>query len=72
MSDDQPATPDERKPAGASFTPAYENDPPTKPSSAVPTWAWVIITIVMVIVGLPLLAMAALFLFCLLSGPMRF
>jgi len=40
--------------------------------TGLPTWAWVVISLVLLIVGLPLLGALLLFLFCLFSGPMRF
>lgn len=48
--------------------PHYEDDPPTSPRTGLPTWAWVIIGVVLAIILLPVLAVGALYLYCLFEN----
>jgi hypothetical protein len=42
----------------------HDDGPKNGERRGLPTWMWVVITLLMIVVGLPLLAIAALFLYC--------
>jgi hypothetical protein len=67
MSDDQPIPPEGK----SSGTGPEEDDPPTNPQKSLPTWAWVILVILFILIGLPLLLLGVLFLGC-YTGFFRF
>lgn len=48
--------------------PRYEDDPPTSPRRGLPTWAWVIIAVVLAIILVPVLLIGALYLYCLFES----
>jgi len=42
----------------------YDDGPDHSQRRGLPTWMWVIISLVIIFIGLPLLALGALFLYC--------
>jgi hypothetical protein len=46
----------------------HDDGPENGERRGLPTWMWVIMVVLFVIIGLPLLALGALFLFCYFGG----